>query len=624
MNKKDIDRDFVISGIHAGEHGFDSEKFLDEVKERCLDSESNFVTIRACFSKEDVKPGGNLCKWAKFFAEQKIYFAFLYSIDIDKFKAISRIPKETITQIKEIAREYFLGDTIAELSGDYACKERGYFGKGFGLGILPPQNLTDMQKARDNYIELVKRLIKADNDIGLDRDYISSVEQNVFNSYNLEAGAGFPIVEVFQGNPEVQISFTRGAARAYKTKGWGTYFAHEWYAGMFHDDELKKKRLELAYKYGYLAGSNLLVLESGDEEINSYGRPYSKESEICGNYQKVIKDTAKFIKKDNRPCGGPLVKVAFVQGNCDSWGGAFGSTAWNQFNKKSYGYTYPEYSWRVLDDIGKKRSWTDVKNYGTKDTSALPAYGQYDVIPATSDFEVMKKYDYLIFAGWNTMNEKIYNNLYRYVENGGTLLIAAAHLNTNPKRNGKIQYIFDGKVDNLFGCSLSESYSENKGIKFEKASITDILQYPYTNDLICDPIYPAGFVNCAKVELSSGSAAASLYDEFFYTKKSEQISIVENKVGKGVAILMTSADYPGHPAVYPLYCAMVREIISASQRNCDVKVLANDSVRYAVYNNKMYLLNTDFDVAARAHIEIKDKKSVEVELAPLELKPLSI
>lgn len=624
MNEKCIDRDFVISGIHAGERSFDVEHFLEEVGERCIASESNFVMIRADFTEEDVKPEGNLCKWAKFLAEQKIYFAFLYSIDIGEFESISRIPKKTISKIKEIAGEYFLGDTIAERSGDYACKERGYFGEEDGLEMLPPQNLTDMQKAKDNYIEMVKRLIKADNDIGLDREYILSVEQNAFNSYNLEAGAGFPMVEVFQGNPEIQISFTRGAARAYKTKGWGTYFAHEWYAGMFHDDELKKKRLELAYKYGYLAGSNLLVLESGDEEVNSYGRPYTKESEVCANYRRVVKNAAKFIKKDIRPSGGPCVKVAFVQGNCDSWGGAFGSTSWNQFNKKSFAYSYPEYSWRVLDEIGKKRSWTDVKNYGEKDTSALPAYGQYDVIPATSNFETMKKYDYLIFAGWNTMNEEIYNTLHRYVENGGTLLIAVAHLNTNPERDGKMQYIFDGKVDSLFGCSLGEIYSENKGVKFEKASVTNVLRYPYTNSLTCDPIFPAGFVNYAKVKISSGSVAANLHDEFFYKNKSEQVSIVENKVGKGVAILMASVDYPGHPAVFPLYSAMVREIISASQRACDVKVFSNDTVRYAVYNNKMYLLNTDFDVSAKAHIEINNEKSIDIELAPLELKPLDI
>ena len=54
----------------------------------------------------------------------------------------------------------------------------------------------------------------------------------------------------------------------------------------------------------------------------------------------------------------------------------------------------------------EKRSWSEPENYGTYDTSACPAYGQFDVIPIEADIDHLSKYDYLIFLGWNTMTEE--------------------------------------------------------------------------------------------------------------------------------------------------------------------------------------------------------------------------
>ncbi|MBQ3225083.1 MAG: hypothetical protein IJB42_05195, partial [Oscillospiraceae bacterium] len=95
-------------------------------------------------------------------------------------------------------------------------------------------------------------------------------------------------------------------------------------------------------------------------------------------------------------------------------------------------------------------------------------------------------------------------------------------------------------------------------------------------------------------------------------------------VGKGVATLFTSINYPGNHSVYYSYRAIVREIISASARECDVKVLGSDRVRYSVYEgNKMYLLNTDYDMPITVKL-IKDKKEITVTLDSLELKSVTL
>ena len=100
--------------------------------------------------------------------------------------------------------------------------------------------------------------------------------------------------------------------------------------------------------------------------------------------------------------------------------------------------------------------------------------------------------------------------------------------------------------------------------------------------------------------------------------------VVENKVGKGVAILVTSENYPGHPALMPLYRAIVREIVSQSARQSKVRVIAGGALRYAVYpGRKLYLLNTDYDLPIVVKI-LQEEKEQTVTLEPLELKSMMI
>ena len=102
------------------------------------------------------------------------------------------------------------------------------------------------------------------------------------------------------------------------------------------------------------------------------------------------------------------------------------------------------------------------------------------------------------------------------------------------------------------------------------------------------------------------------------------IAIIENKLGDGLAILHTSLDYPGAGQTYECYRSVVRELLAASHRAADIKVFANDKVRFSVYESgDVYLLNTDFDIPLYAKIE-KDGKVTEVTLAPSEMKHIKV
>ena len=67
-------------------------------------------------------------------------------------------------------------------------------------------------------------------------------------------------------------------------------------------------------------------------------------------------------------------------------------------------------------------------DFGEYSLSNGPAYGIYDVVPIESDVSLLKKYEYLMFLGWNSMTEEIYEKLKEYVACGGKLLLSAAHL----------------------------------------------------------------------------------------------------------------------------------------------------------------------------------------------------
>ncbi len=588
---------------------------MDEIQKRCIEPGMNFVTIRT--RKVDV-PEEYFYAWAKYLAEHQIYFIFLYTMQNAPEGTYSHLNAKIVKGIQKIAGKYFLGDMIGETGSSFACKQAGYYSHVKHTS-MPPQNLPDMEVAARTYISRVKEMVEYDHSIGIED--VITVEATALNNYNMEAGVTMPMLELMCGNPEILVPALRGTARMYHAKLWGTYIAHEWYGGMRHGDILKQKRLELAYKYAYLAGSQAFCLESGDESLESYGQKHEMDHPYCQQYRQVLQSFNEWIQKDERPAGGPKAKVAFVQGNLDAFGGWGGSSLWSQFEGESWGHSVPEYSWHIFNEIGKTRHWSDPALFGEEDVSAFPAYGQFDIVPAKAKAKDLARYDYIIFAGWNTMTNEIYQELLTYVQDGGHLFMATPHLNTNPRRGGEAMLIHDGHMEDLFGCVLQPGGKRmNVGYHFKRESMMEGVQYPYSSSPMADPIYSAGYVTYTHVTPKGCEVIARASNTFFEDKPDMPIALIEHRCGKGIASLLTVDAYPGDGAVYPLYRTIVRELLQASHRNCDIKVVGSDSVRFAVYpNNQLYLLNTSYDVPSTVTIKYEGKEEI-ISLDPLALK----
>ncbi|MBE6934547.1 MAG: hypothetical protein E7462_05835 [Ruminococcaceae bacterium] len=623
-----MERDLIAHGVVLGQYDFPHDEIMNWIDERIIGRGLNLVkfdTVGKQIEKE------LLFKWIRHMVDNEIYFIFSHYYGRGDMKGKVAWPvgfdNETAAQVKELGGKYFLGMSASgELGSEYACAGSGYW-----------PNKNNSEHMKDAYDQLCTTVEEYFEPARMGQDLpITSVEATAMMPY-ISRTLTFPTVETPCGNPEFMIPMLRATAKTIKAPYWSTYVAHEWYAGVRNKDPLKWKRWRMLYNYCYMSGSNIFVLESGDERIYSHEMaaqngaegvkssretPYTGDYILCQKYRQALKDFSTFIREDFRPKGGPKVKVAFVQGNLDAYSPwRSGSAMWNNYNDKNFGYSTPEFVWRLFDEITVKRNWADIHNFGDIDLSGAPAYGTYDIINAADGYETMSRYDYLIFTGWNTMTEEIYENLKKFVQNGGRLFMTAAHLNTTDKRDGEMKLIHDGDVSDLFGCVLDAENTNilNHGYKFLESLVPE---FKYPADMWFDPLFSEGYVKYPTITLKGAQPTGKLSQDFDEKDVDAMpIWMTENKVGDGYAVLMTSLDYPSMSG-YTIYKAVVREMLTASHRQCPIKVYGGDKLRFTVYEgDKVYLLNTDFDCQTHAIIDYGTEKR-EFFLQPGELKPV--
>ncbi len=613
---------FHVSGIHIGEHSFVPAEIIHEMESRKA-AKTSFMTIRT--SATPVAPEF-FYAWAAWCKAHRVYFMFLYTVQQAPKGQQSHFTADMVKKIREIAGEYFLGDQIGEVGTAYgACP------KGYGA-LMPP--LYDMKDCADTFIRVFRDLARVDEGLGMPN--IVPLEPTAMIKYTLDAGGTLPLLEMLPGDPEFLVSLTRGCAHAKELDLWGTYIAHEWYGGVRNDDFLKQQRLKVAYGYTYISGSHIICLESGDERITSYGSSYYPGDAVCDAYSEQMLQYEAFIRSHERIAPEPLRKIALVFGNLDAYTGFMGQSVWEQFDRPEWSMGDAERSWNITKDLHHGRSWQDVENYGEDDLSFAPAYGLYDVLPADAPARRMKMYDTLIFVGWNTMTEQILANLKEFVADGGYLFMTGAHLNTNTKRDGRFLPIRDGHLSDFLGFDLGDIQPVNLGLKFGRDSLRKDVRFPVVPGGRADPILAGGMLRRIDAKITTAEVIAYWHDSFLsptatptpaetngkpWTNE-QHPALLENAYGSGVVAVLATADYPGAGGVYPAYRTIVRELMTASHRSCDVKVISTDKLRFSVYRgaceDMICLLNTD--LTRQTHVTIQAHgKRIDRVLDPCEV-----
>ena len=605
----------IFNAANYGEHKMNAGSVIKDLEKESEGYNAFVVRLRAC-----EYPISMYKEIAEFAKKSGKSFAYLYAYQFAPEGKESHLTKEIVDLTVSIAGDLFIGEIMGEAGSDKGAKAKNYFKENATLEALkmPPQNFKNLTEAKNHYVNFISEMCRYNASIGVKQNIV--VEATAFSKYNLMGGATLPVLEVMPADPEKLIPFTRGAARGLGNGSFGGFIANEWYGGYRHDDPFKKMRLIMAYRMLYMDGADFFALESGFAEIDSFGVKRGADSEECREYRAAAARFAELIEKDERPAGGPMVKVAFLHGNLDGYTGFMGGSLWSQFDREEWGMSDPEYSWEILDEAERGFKWSDFSGFAGKnggDPSKGYPYGAYDVLPIESDLGAMKTYDLLIFVGWNTMTEEIYEKLKEYVAAGGTLFATLAHFDVSDERGVRRGLVKGGRYSDFAGFDVTGTVRLNGGIKFEPYG-SDGELFPGSPDYVSDCNFVGGYADFAKTEIKGARTLAFFDDRFVRTKDDEKglPFLTENKYGKGKVFFATNLDYPANRAVWSKYKVALKEILCAMNRKAEVTVIGDEKVKFRVYKREsgytVYLLNTDFDCPHGVKVNASGKQKSEV------------
>jgi len=536
--------------------------------------------------------------------------------------------KEELEEIFDAAGEFYGGRmTIGEAGGILYWPKAYVIGRRAREWRNPPPAQT-MAEAKDAYIRYVRQFLDFERS-ELGRGPLLNVDSSIAFKYHAEAGIDVLCLESMPGDPHLTHAAIRGAARAYG-KPWGTHIAMQCYGGMCFD-ELYEKRWRTALFHAYLSGAEFIWPESGHFTYANAARnqAFSFDSPPMKRIRGTLRQVYQFSQVHQRPAGGPRVAIGVVHGNLDGAPGLWNPYVWGQFRGRKWREGAPEKGWELVHKFHRKEDWPSEKVQGAVDFSGNPPYGQYDVVPAEAALDILKKYACLLFLGWNTMTPETYGKLKDYVEAGGHLVMYLPHLSTHTDRAKDLRLLRNGDFRDLFGVKvLGKAKTDVMGIKCGADSSLPGYRFPLWR-LRTDPRF-LGEMTPARVKVTS-ARIISVFDDFYWTPLEEQMrrpAVVENTLGKGKAFLVTAWQYPGDAGIRRFSEDLIRVVLGGEQG--DIRLLASDRVRYAVYDGKapgarrscstVYLLNTDPDCASRARLWVRGKQTQAFDLAANDLR----
>ncbi len=402
--------------------------------------------------------GAGVFKFIKTAAEKGIYTAILYTQAAPQW-----------SQRFGEAGEYYLGYDLGEIFS-FRLHESQIEG-------LDPSQIT-LTFLADDLIDRVRRHVEERHTTGWGN--VMATSANFYVDYEIAAGADIPVIEDFAfSDLNAASALSRGLYRQYGLPLWGTHLAHEHYSWIPYSHPHKFPLLRAAMYLKYMAGSKMIVNESGNwflqatlatdspmfdtprVELERIGNnaphlsaPYVEEarksycginyhSPIARRYRRVISDFYDFVKANGTPEGQPESTIAIAKGNNDlssheyTPNGAIAGMYNLADRNPAWRHGAPERGWNIVKKIFFPRPPV-LAPYLNRFLSGTP-YGMVDIVSfvrdqITAGF-LSDHYRALLFAGWNTASERQYDELCGYVEAGGTLFISIPHLSTNDTRD---------------------------------------------------------------------------------------------------------------------------------------------------------------------------------------------
>jgi hypothetical protein len=567
--------------------------------------------IHLCFSELLYRGGFDLC------------WAWRERVPRDKF-----FSRADIEDIIKAAGPYYFGRYVVGEIGCVLYAPEKYAAE------FPDEhwaNLPDVRtqaEARDAYVGYIKKFLDFERR-QLGPGPLINVDAGLIFKYAAEAGVDAFGLESLPGDPHLMHAAVRGAAAAYR-KPWGVHIAMENYGGM-RFDELWQKRWKTSLAYSYLCGAGFILPESGHLGYTNpvTGQKFPFDSPEGKRVRRALREMYQFARIHRKPSLSPRVRLGVVYGNEDGAPGLWNRAAWGQYGDPKWLEGPAERGWRFVDRFFRKEDWPKETVQGEIDFSGNPPLGQYDLVPAEAPVEIFNRYGCLIFLGWNTMTDEIYDKLKTFVDRGGHLVMFLPQLSTESDRGRPISLINGGDFSDLFGVQvIGLGEKKIQGFKFLADSSLPEYRFPLWR-IRTDPRF-MGLFTSSRVKLTTGKMLAGAADHYMSEEKElrERPLVIENRLGRGTALLVTAWEYPGDEGLNPFTQDLIRTVIRGEQ--ADIRLLSGDRVRYAVCQGEapgsrrpfsvIYLLNTDPDVPAPARLWVRGRLGGEFVIPPGEMR----
>ena len=375
--------------------------------------------------------------WAKAIKDRKMWSMSIYSGD----------GKGLQDQLNEAYEGRYLGNN----TGEYAS----FMYQGRDACVIPMD--LDLRAAKERFVN--RWIAKAAFGWQANFPWMFSTCGAALSCYELAGGIDFICNEQWAIGA-MNIAHTsaeaRGAARKWGPEYWCAWNAHEWQTpGIPYRTEQKYDSCLAGYLQEYVFGTSMIVLESGAQGKQAWqytadfpGQPKEERAReeydgyVAQHYRDVTKKFYDWVKANPRDVGTPETKIAMALGNLDAYLGQRGGfTVWCQFdnatnNAALWRYGPPENTQALLEDIFFPRPKSLVEPFANGWLAGTP-FGQVDVMQVDDESTIadLRRYDLLVFGGWNTMYAPIRDLLERYVKEGGTLVMSRPELTTRLDRD---------------------------------------------------------------------------------------------------------------------------------------------------------------------------------------------
>jgi len=339
-----------------------------------------------------------------------------------------------------------------------------------------------------------------------------------------------------------------------------------------------------------------------------------------------------FAKKNIRPKG-QKINIAVAYGVYDGFNGVMDEPYWNghlpvlaQYakakNDSRWWFGDPEKGWLKIVNAFSPLENAVLGGEQNKWFSGSP-YGLFDIVGVEKNCSaqyLLDNYKVLIFSGWNTMTDELYETLKAYVSGGGHLVMAVPHLSESLQRDydtyGVSELYNNGLINDLFGVNITGFSGTAKTAKFTNG----LTSYTWPSGT-----YNVGGSKIANISIISGNVKIGAY------ANGSTPLIIEKSLGSGKAYLLLTKDYPGAldddfiETFFKTVGKNERGSIYITEQGQDDSGINTRKIMYSIYTNpaKIGLLNIDMAHSRSITLHVNDATgswSVNLTFAPKEVK----